>query len=393
MATLKPDFVPRMAGLDALRGFALLGLFLVHIQESYELYWSDPHMNPVTAVIWGLFMGKSFSMLALCFGVSFFIIMDRASRRGIDFTGRFVWRLALLFLIGTLHTLFYRGDILQVLALAGLILIPLDRIRNNGVLLALAIICFLQPLQLLQIYAASHGADWANQPSLMAAGDPSMAIMLHGNYFEVMRANITDGQTIKWLYTYESGRVLQMFGLFIIGLLLGRAQFFQSPDRYRLARRICLFLLAGLWLISPWLKSLSALIPQTDGQYMARATYGYLISGWQDLAQMGMMMLIFVELYQVMAGRVLNVLAPVGRMTLTLYVMQSLVFVPLFYPFGLDLYHHITPWQALAIGLSAAMVQVLAANLWFRGFLYGPLEWLWRAGTYLTFKVPFRRKA
>jgi uncharacterized protein len=85
VAILKPDYVPRMEGLDALRGFALMGLFLVHMPEQYELYWAHPATTqPDLGIhdwVFGLFAGKSFSMLALCFGVSFFIIMDRAARR------------------------------------------------------------------------------------------------------------------------------------------------------------------------------------------------------------------------------------------------------------------------------------------------------------------------
>ncbi|HTN41207.1 MAG TPA: hypothetical protein VLZ84_08655, partial [Asticcacaulis sp.] len=120
MAVLKPDFVPRMEGLDALRGFALMGLFLVHMPELYELYWAHPTTDP-TQLLWHnaifiTFAGKSFALLALCFGVSFFIIMDRAAKRGVDFTGRFLWRLALLGLIGIIHGLWYRGDVLEVLA-------------------------------------------------------------------------------------------------------------------------------------------------------------------------------------------------------------------------------------------------------------------------------------
>jgi uncharacterized protein len=48
---------------------------------------------------------------------------------------------------------------------------------------------------------------------------------------------------------------------------------------------------------------------------------------------------------------------------------------------------------AVLIAIPAFIIQVVFAHLWFKGFLYGPLEWLWRAGTYLTLKVPFIRKA
>src|SRR3954470_18426722 len=100
----------RIAAVDIVRGFALMALFLVHMMESYELYWSNPQPGPADTVFL-LFMGKSFSLLALCFGFSFFVLMDRAARRGEDFTARFAWRLTILLAIGFFHALVYRGDI------------------------------------------------------------------------------------------------------------------------------------------------------------------------------------------------------------------------------------------------------------------------------------------
>src|SRR5690606_36298361 len=144
----KIGYVSRREGLDALRGFALFGLFIVHMPELFELYWlnpvSDPLQKAVHDTVWLLLAGKAFALMALCFGVSFFIIMDRSAQRGVDFTGRFVWRLALLALMGLLHGLWYRGDILEVLALMGLLLVPFYRVRSNRVLLWLAAAFMLQ---------------------------------------------------------------------------------------------------------------------------------------------------------------------------------------------------------------------------------------------------------
>ena len=84
-------------------------------------------------------------------------------------------------------------------------------------------------------------------------------------------------------------------------------------------------------------------------------------------------------------------LSPAGRMTLTLYVGQSLFFVPLFYPFGLGLYERLSQEEALALGLVAVTLQLAFAGAWFLRFQYGPLEWLWRCATWLTWKVPILR--
>jgi uncharacterized protein len=89
---------------------------------------------------------------------------------------------------------------------------------------------------------------------------------------------------------------------------------------------------------------------------------------------------------------VLKWLIPCGRMTLTLYVAQSLVFVPIFYGFGFHLWDRITQEESLALGIFAFLIQLVFATIWFRYFSYGPLEWVWRVGTKLSLDVPFRRR-
>ena len=89
--------------VDALRGFALLGLFLVHCVERYELHWLDPHPGPWFNGVFAVFSGKSFAIFALLFGFSFATIMANERARGGDLTLRFAWRLILLFAIGTVH--------------------------------------------------------------------------------------------------------------------------------------------------------------------------------------------------------------------------------------------------------------------------------------------------
>ncbi len=146
--------------LDAVRGFALMGLFLVHSVEQFELFWQHPDYGPVFQWVFGLFAGKAYALMALCFGVSFYLIMKSSERRGRDFRGRFAWRLAILLAIGLVHGLIYRGDFLQTIAITGFLMLPLDRIRSNRVLLGLAALCLLQLPLLLRAWAAADGQAW-----------------------------------------------------------------------------------------------------------------------------------------------------------------------------------------------------------------------------------------
>src|SRR5690348_10411475 len=158
-----------------------MGLFLVHSVEGYETFWAHPDYGAVFQWDFGLFSGKAYALMALCFGVSFYLIMQGAARRGQDFRWRFAWRLTLLAGIGLLHTMFYRGDILQILALLGFSMLLLDRIKSNRMLLILAALCFLEPPLLLRAWLAAKGVAWAAaQPYYY--NDLGMPALLHGTF-------------------------------------------------------------------------------------------------------------------------------------------------------------------------------------------------------------------
>jgi uncharacterized protein len=378
--------LPRLELLDSVRGFALMGLFLVHSVEMYETFWAHPDYGPVYQWTFGLFSGKAYALMALCFGVSFYLIMQGAARRGHDFRWRFAWRLTILIGIGLLHTIFYRGDILQMLALFGFLMLLLDRIRSNRVLLVLAAICFLEAPLLLRAWLAAKGVGWAAAQPLYFS-DPGMAALIHGTFFDVVRANFRAVVVMNWSYAVESGRLIQMIGLFIVGLVLARIGFFADPDRFKPQRRaiLAVVILTAVPLYFYGSDAVNSLVP--DGP--VRLNLGAAVDKWTALAIALAELLLFVELFQSVARPVARVFAIPGRMTLTLYVGQSIVFCPIYYGYGLGLNAVLTPGQSLAIGAVATIAQGVLAHLWFRRFHYGPLEWLWRAATRTSLDVPF----
>jgi len=386
-------FTARMEVVDILRDYAIMGLFMAHAIEFFGLYWSHPTPSPVHDIVFGLFEGKSFSLLALCFGLSFFIIMDRARRRGVDFSARFVWRLVVLFGFGWLYGLIYNGEVLQLLAPLGLILIPFDCIKNNVVLTVCGVICLLQPALLWQTWWAAQGADWANQPPhyLTAAHND---VYMHGTFADMIRLNVFEGQKVKWWYYIESGRMMQIVGLYLIGLVLGRVGFFARPEAFATARRVTLAVAAITGICLHFAAPvLTGLIPHMPDRTLAPGLFGGVLESLVSLSQMVFTVMLLVELYLGIGRPLLRPLAAAGRMTLTLYIMQGLVFVPLYYGFGLGLHARLTQLEALGLGIAFFAAQLVFAHLWFRAFVYGPLEWVWRAATYLTVRVPFLRTA
>lgn len=372
----------RIEMVDALRGFALLGLFLVHCLERFELYWLAPAPDPWFDWVMALFAGKSFAIFALLFGFGFATIMANERGRGGDFTWRFAWRLVLLLAFGTAHVFFYRGDILQVLAITGLLLIPFDRIRSDRLLLVLAALAFLQLPLWLRWWAAGHGAEWAvAAPLYFTWGD--LQTLAEGSAIAVALDNLGPGSVGKWSFYLETGRVTEIAGLFLAGMVLHRRRLFLDAAQHR-----------GTWLaiaaVSGVLWGLANAAPAAFGTEAQRQSADWLLAQVRNLPAMAFQVAVFVLLWQSPVRRLLATLAPAGRMTLTLYIGQSILGVLLFYGYGLDLWDKVSNAEAVLWGIAAFAVQMAMAAWWFRRFRYGPMEWLWRAGTRTTLAVPFR---
>src|SRR5215212_663568 len=125
MTTVTPSLpASRIAAIDVVRGFALFLIFTVHMFERFlanmptkGIYGRNPGViNKIFSFVQPLLSGKGFSIFTMLFGLSFFIMMTAAARKGIDFRGRFAWRLTILLVIGYVHSLFFRGDVLTIYA-------------------------------------------------------------------------------------------------------------------------------------------------------------------------------------------------------------------------------------------------------------------------------------
>ena len=352
----------RLEVVDVLRGFALSALFLVHMVESYELYWAAPKPGIITDTVFLLFLGKSFSLLALCFGFSFFILMDRAAKRGVDFTGRFAWRLLILCGIGFLHALVYRGDIIQLLAAMGFVLLLANRIRDNRVLMGMAVVCFLGPTLWFQLIASVSGAAWANQPPGYGT-DPAMQVYLGGDIVQTFAMNLWTGQLPKFSFLLDSGRIAEILGLYLVGLVLGRIGFFERLDQFARARWIALgiAIVAAAGLHYARQPAYEAFVALGHGQGANRAFAG-LIGMWFELAGTTIWALLVIAVYRSAAQAVTRPFAAMGRLTLTFYVGQSIVFVPVFYNYGLGLHDDWGEGTRFAVGLAAIAAQMAFAG-------------------------------
>ena len=377
------NFGARIHWVDALRGFAVLGLLLVHQSEYFELYWLDPQPSVIKDIVFALFAGKAFALLALCFGFSFSVQGASARTRGEVFASRFAWRLILLALIGTLHGVIYRGDIIIVLAIMGFALLPLDRIRSQRWLAAIAALCFLQPLLLARIASGLIGGAWGQSPPGFF-DDPSLRDNLLRSFWATTTSNAGPGQLSKWSFYIESGRCFQILGLFVVGSLMGRSGFISRAEtRSGNAAKWAAVSAVALAALAYW----EAWLPQDMGPQFYTA---WLVGTWVDLAGTTLSLWLMVLFWNSAARPLLALLVPAGRMSLTLYLSQSLLLVPFFYPYGAGAHTWIGQGLSVVIGVILFGAQMLFAHWWFTRYRYGPVEWLWRAATKRDLSLPNR---
>lgn len=389
---------PRIQVVDALRGFALLGLCLIHGLERWDLLiypesgpgWLaaiDPIAN---AVVFFLFGGKAYAIFSFMFGLSFFIQMDRQADRGVDFRWRFLWRLALLGLTGYLHGLVYCGDVVIIFAVLGTALVVLDRFSTRA-LLALSVLMVINIPYVYTFFIVL--GDPALDPRPYATWNlygRAFELFANGSLAEVLRFNAWQGQFMKWGWYIQEGRLWQILGLFLWGMAAGRSRFFESIEEHR---PLCRKLLAGsaiaFTLLFTLKLSLGTLGLSENAGYLADK----LVGSYVNLTLTIVWITGFTTLFRSSGWqRKLAVLAPLGRMSLTNYVLQSCVGIPFFYGYGLAMYQQWGHALSLGFGIVLISLMIWASRAWLERFYYGPLEWVWRAATLTNTSVPFIRR-
>src|SRR5688572_12529289 len=141
---MSPPRSPRIEIIDILRGFTLLGIALTHFADQYYAGQApEVHADMINktladeiayGVIGTLVQGKFYMIFSFLFGLSFFIQLEKSDGSP-RFFARFAWRLVVLFLIGVLHQVHYRGDILTVYAILGFVLLLLYRLPDLPLLI------------------------------------------------------------------------------------------------------------------------------------------------------------------------------------------------------------------------------------------------------------------
>lgn len=385
----------RLEVVDALRGFALLAIVLLHNLEHYNVFYGDLSQVPwlarinewATDVVYFLFAGKAYATFSLLFGFSFYIQMRNARRRGCDFRARFAWRLLLLVGFSQLHALFYNGDILLLYAVCGFILIPASSWSNRTVLIVAAVL-MLQPYCWGKVVYALFNPEYIDNNSLFVKyAIAAEEVGRNGNMGQMLLNNIWNGQLYSNFWQVEAGRLFQTPALFLLGMLAGRMEWFVKSEA---SERFWRKALAGAVVACIPLFLLKTYVPPMISHTTVLSYYGIAVPMMYNFAFMVLLVSVFVLawFHHGDKGYAFQRL-PVayGRMSLTNYIGQSIVGVAVYYHWGLGLYNSVGAAVSLLIGFGIFFVQLAFSRYWLSHHGQGPLERLWKRGTWIGLNV------
>ncbi len=395
----------RIEVIDALRGFALIGIIMTHSAGQYLAGMTPPSagtlnlFSPLDKIVGDVLMyltfGKFFTIFSFLFGLSFAIQMDSASQAGRSFVGRTLWRLAILFLIGFIHSMFYSGDILRIYAFLGLFLI-LFRNANNRVLVIVGmLLVFNAPLFVGRISSQfappptkeQMEAGKAHGQAFIKIAEKEFQIKQSGTLAEVVNMNFKGGLMGTLGFQIFSGRLFITLGLFLLGLWAGRKEIFIDNQKNQ-----NFFTNLFRWsLVIACISTLSiVLMGGISFMESSQGWTGFIKASLADVHQISLSA-VYVAGVTLLFWKTKSVflqnLIPVGRMGLTTYLMGTIFGVITFLGYGFGQLGHLGLTASVGLGLIFFALQIPFSKWWLSKYHFGPVEWLWRSLTYLKVQI------
>ena len=390
--------------IDMVRGFALFGVLLVNMYGfgADSIAWDSPVDRLAFAFMRVFCEAKSWTLFSILFGFGFALQLLSAEKRGVSILPFYVRRMAALFAFGAVHALFYDGDILMLYAELGLGLLLVRRLPTRGLLLlALGLLLVFPVTRLVSSQVAPAEEEEVQTVAEARAEleeDQRTHVYAIGPWAEVAADNASaiPADPFEDVATPESG--LAVFAMFLLGFVLGRSGVLRDIPAH----------VASIGRVRSW--GLGLGLAAMAGERVLAATAGYAVfrtQGAGPAAQLaGDLLFAFgvpalalgyaatiLLAAQTPRGRaVLAPLAPVGRLALTVYLTQTLMFTTLVYGYAFGQAFRLGPATVSAWAVAFFAVQLVACQWWTRRFRFGPVEWLWRSLTYLKWQ-PLRLRS
>jgi len=394
----------RHFSLDALRGFAVIGILLMNIiafsmpMSAYINPAAWGGSSPADMISWAVAFimvdGKMRGLFSIMFGASMLLILERAQDQGNAPWPLHARRMAWLFVFGMAHfILIWEGDILAHYALCGLIAYGFHAASKKR----LAIIGFVLIMVNLLIWAAIIGAAYLMQTeaaasnmaemkdrfaammdALGAPGGASIAQDLQlyrGSYPEMVTERLADVIPAQWTMMFGYGA--ETTGLMLWGMALYKSGALTGTwSRTKMRHWATFSYLLGLPLSAflAWKCYSAGFEPLlTGGLVYVGLTPARLA------VTIGHLMLLLLIVTQPLPGPFLQKIAAAGRVAFSNYILSSLVMTSIFYGYGGGLFGHVTRAQAYLFTIPMIAFMIFWSQPWLRRHHYGPLEWLWRS--------------
>ncbi|WP_338753359.1 DUF418 domain-containing protein [Bacillus sp. FJAT-52991] len=394
----------RLATIDMLRGFALLGIIIANIVWFlYPVYLQqDPTFKNEWTSFWdqsdytaqsllSMFVDGKFIMLfSMLFGFGMVIMQERTAAKQLNFWGIYSRRLIALFIFGCIHAYFiWFGDILTDYAILGLFLLFIHKLKPKTMLI---ISITLYSLLFILTTVGSLSVDPAAMTIKISEEDQKLiqsTIEVHqnGSIQELVEANIEERTYYTMrngLYALYSGNPLiyllanlHFLLIFMFGAAVAKKKWVHHFQQHRKGFFITwlITLIAG--------GTLNWVLPFVVENQQAVQTIQYVSSPLITIFYA--ISLIFIY-HTVKGKKVLHWLTFPGRMAFTNYISQSIICTFLFGPFAFGVYGKLHLTTGIMIAIAIYVFQVFFSKWWLSKFRYGPLEYVWRSITYLGIK-------
>jgi len=383
----------RVAAIDIFRGFALFGILAANMRgfnspaQTYfdpSLMWTGTGDQAVQGVIDLLISGKFITLFSFLFGVGFAVQMERAEARGPGFASVYSRRLLAMLGFALAHALgLWWGDILLPYAVVGFLLL-LFRRRTQKTIFIWAQIGLWLPILAMAVFLvlSRFGVPLPSPPkATKELIEQTVRIYSQGSWTEIFTRRLEE---LRYGYGGAMFFFPKILGMFLLGVYVWRRRILQD-----LSAHLSLLRKAAWWgfvLGLPANAAALAVMKIWKPDPMAPSGPGLAVG---ILYTVGMPALsccyaavIALLLEDSSWRRRLAPLAPLGRMALTNYLLQSVVATSIFYSYGFGLYGKVSPAAGLVPTFLIFLAQIPLSAWWLRRFQFGPMEWVWRTLTY-----------
>ncbi|QTB15777.1 DUF418 domain-containing protein [Lysinibacillus sphaericus] len=371
----------RLATLDILRGISLLGILLVNM---YAFYLPMPHIDLASwfttpsDIVWQknldiYVQGSFYPLFAMLFGYGLAMQWQKAQSREQIFYTLGLRRLSVLFAFGLIHAvLIWWGDILMVYAFCGVFLVLLLRLSPIWLLISAIIMNGLMQVFMLFVLGIMEFNTKVDDYLDIVSVEKAITAYGTGNWLDAFMQRLTD-------LSMQASIGMWFAALFTIlpYMLIGAA-----ASKWRLVERAkelkwlwLALALAGL-IIGITIKSLPIMLTRT---YLLDYLKVY-IGG--PILSVGYIAVIVLLCLLPIVPKLLSPFGKIGRMSLTMYILQSIIGTCLFYQFGFGWYGKVSVETGVFIAFGIIVVQMIIAEIWLSKWKQGPLEALWRKLTY-----------